>query len=160
MRMKISLRGVAIMAASASLLAIPMAVPASAAAVPACKTLKTKTVGTTVNVTLTNCTPTTATGGKGTGTFKSNPNKSGTFLLNIKWAAGKGTTKATVTFKPAATKGKCAKTSTGRVTLGGSITGGTGTAFKTIKKGQKVVGSVCSSKSAGFTVEPGTTLKF
>jgi hypothetical protein len=122
--------------------------------------LTTKTVGSTVNVTLTTCTPTAATGGKGTGTFKSNPNKSGTFLLNIKWAGGTGTTKATVTFKGAATKGKCPKASTGRVTLGGAVTGGTGAAVKMIKAKQKVVGSVCSSAKSGFTVEPGTTLKF
>jgi hypothetical protein len=159
--MKISLRGVAILAASASLLTVPMALPASAAAaVPQCKKLTTKTVKTTVNVTLTTCTPTTATGGKGTGTFKSNPNKSGTFLLAIKWAGGKGTTKATVTFKGATTKGKCPKTSTGRVTLGGSVTGGSGAAVKTIKPKQKIVGSVCSSAKSGYTVEPGTTLKF
>ena len=158
--MKISLRGVAILAATASLVAVPMAVPASAAAVPACTTLKTKTVGSTVNVTLTGCTPTAATSGKGTGTFKSNPNKSGTFLLSITWGAKKGTTKATVTFKQATGKGKCPPTATGRDTLGGSVTGGTGTAVKTIKKGQKIVGSVCSSKSSGFTVEKGTTLKF
>ena len=158
--MKFSIRGVAILAASASLLAVPLAVPASAAGVPQCTKLKTKTVNNVVNVTLSSCTPTTATGGSGTGTFKSNPNKSGTFVLSMKWAGGKGTTKASVTFKPAATKGKCGAATTGRVTLGGSVTSGTGVAFKTIKKGQKISGNVYSSAKNGFTVEPGTALKF
>ena len=123
--MKISLRGVAIMAASASLLAVPMALPASAAAaVPACKTLSTKTVKSVVNVTLSNCTPTAATGGKGTGTFKSNPNKSGTFVLSVKWSGTKGTTKATVKFAPSKTLGKCPKAKgASRIVLSGSVTG-------------------------------------
>ena len=99
--MKISVRGLAIMAASASLIAVPLAGSASAATQPGkCTKLTTKTVKTVLTATLTGCTPTAATGGKGVGSFKTNPNKSGTFLLNIKWT-GTGTTKATVTFKPA-----------------------------------------------------------
>ena len=40
----------------------------------------------------------------------------------------------------------------------GKVTGGTGTAFKTIKTGQAITGSVCIGKSD--TLEPGTSLKF
>ena len=61
------------------------------------------------------------------------------------------------------TLGKCPKGGTKaspyvRDKITGTITGGSGTAFKTIKKGQAVTGSVCSAKS--LSVEPGTTLKF
>src|SRR4029077_9811047 len=99
-------------------------------------------------------------GGKGTGSFKSNSNASGTFTLTIKWSGGKGTTKATVKFNTEKTLRKCPKLKGAtRVTLTGTVSGGSGTAFKTLKKGQKVTGSVCSGPK-GFAVEPGQSLKF
>ena len=139
---------------------MPLAGSASAATQPGkCPKLTTKTVKTVLTATLTGCTPTAATGGKGVGSFKTNPNKSGTFLLNIKWT-GTGTTKATVTFKTEKTLRKCPKaTGAARVTLTGKLTGGTGAAVKTLKAGQAINGSVCVGPK-GYSVEPGTALKF
>jgi hypothetical protein len=162
MKMSVRTRALVIMAASASLLAVPLAMPASAVAAPPgkCTKLATKTVGKTLTATLTGCTPVAATGGKGGGAFKSVPGaKSGTLNITITWATKHGTTKGTIKFTTAKTKGKCAKTASGRVTLTGKVTGGTGTAFKTIKTGQAITGSVCVGKTTD-TLEPGTVLKF
>ena len=151
----------AVVAASASLFAVPLAAPASAAVPPPgkCTKLATKTVGTKINATLSSCTPVAATGGSGTGTFTSTGAPSGTPNITLKWAAAKGTTKANVKFATQATKGKCPAGTTSRIKINGKVTGGTGVAFKTIKTGQPVTGSVCSGPK-GFTLEPGTALTF
>jgi hypothetical protein len=138
-----------------------LAAPASAA-VPQpgkCAKLTTKTVGTKINATLSNCTPLAATGGKGTGTFTSTGAPAGTLNITIKWAAGKGTTKVNIKFANQATKGKCAAGST-RIKITGKVTGGSGTALKTFKPNQPVTGSVCSHPTKGFSIEPGSALKF
>src|SRR6478672_7991742 len=71
--MKVSVRGRALVtvAAAASLLAVPLAMPATAALPQPgkCTKLATKTVAGKITATLTSCTPLAATGGKGTGTF-------------------------------------------------------------------------------------------
>lgn len=160
--MKVSIRtGLVIAAASASLLAVPLAVPASAAAAPPgkCTKLATKTVGKKLTATLSNCTPVAATGGKGGGTFTTSGATSGTLNITIKWTANKGTTKGNVKFGPVKGLGKCPKGATSRVKLTGKVTGGTGTAFKTIKKGQAITGTVCVLKTTQ-TLEPGTPLRF
>jgi hypothetical protein len=152
-------RALAVLAASASLVAVPLtAVPAGAAQPGKCTKLKT-TGTTTIKATLTNCTPTKATGGKGTGTFKSSGKPNGSLNITITWANKKGTTKGNILFKTQATKRKCAAGST-RITITGKVTGGTGVAFKTFKKGQPITGSVCSHPTKGITLEPGTVLKF
>jgi hypothetical protein len=156
-------RALVVLAASASLVAVPMvSEPAGAAPAPKgkCTKLTTKTVGTKINATLTGCTPTAATGGKGTGTFTSSGAPSGTLNITIKWAGGKGTTKANIKFKNAASKGKCGAGTTARTTITGKVTGGTGTAAKTIKKNEPVKGSVCQHPTKGITLEPGTKLTF
>jgi hypothetical protein len=61
-----------------------------------------------------------------------------------------------IKFAAAKTLGKCPKGTTTRFTIAGKVTGGTGTAVKTIKAGQKVAASVCSGKS--LALEPGTSL--
>jgi hypothetical protein len=164
--MKVSVRGRALVtvAAAASLLAVPLAMPATAALPQPgkCTKLATKTVAGKITATLTSCTPVAATGGKGTGTFTSAPPgaPSGTLNITIKWAASKGTTKANIKFANQTTRGKCAAGAT-RIKITGKVTGGTGVAFKTIKKGQPVTGSVCSGPAPkGITLEPGTALKF
>jgi redox-regulated HSP33 family molecular chaperone len=160
MRVSIRSRALVTVAAAASMVVVPMALPGSAAvAQPGkCTKLTTKTVKTTLTATLTGCTPLAATGGKGSGTFKSTSGTSGTIAITIKWAASKGTTKGTIKFANQKTRGKCAAGAT-RIKITGSVTGGTGVAFKTIKKGQPITGSVCSG-AKGITLEPGTTLKF
>jgi hypothetical protein len=162
MKMSVRTRALVIVAASASLLAVPLAMPASAVAAPPgkCTKLVTKTVGKKLTATLSGCTPVAATGGKGGGTFATTPNaKAGTLNITITWATKHGTTKGTVKFATAKTKGKCPKTASSRITLTGKVTGGTGTALKTIKKNQVISGAVCVGKTSE-TLEPGTALKF
>ena len=161
MKMSARTRALVIVAASASMLAVPLAMPASAVAAPPgkCTKLATKTVKTKLTATLTGCTPTAATGGAGSGSFTTTGAKTGTINIAITWATKHGTTKGTIHFATATTKGKCAPTATSRVTLTGKVTGGTGAAVKTIKTGQAITGSVCLGK-AGQTLEPGTALKF
>jgi hypothetical protein len=161
MRFSVRSRTLVIAAASASLIAVPLALPASAAAAPpgACKKLATKTVGAKLTANLSSCTPAAATGGSGGGTFTTSGATTGTLNITIKWAAGKGTTKANIKFGPSKTLGKCPAGTTSRVTLAGKITGGTGTAFKTFKVGQPVTAAICVAAKSD-TLEPGTALKF
>jgi hypothetical protein len=161
--MKHSVRGRAlvVVAATASLLALPLATSASAVTQPgACKTLKTKSgSGGSIVATVSRCTPLAATGGSGTGTFKAGQ-VSGKLNATIKWAKGKGTTKATVSLAPQATKGKCPAGTT-RIKVTGKVTGGTGAAAKTFKKGQPATASICANaKTGSASLEPGTSLKF
>ena len=154
-------RALAVLAASASLVAVPLATPSSAAvaAKGKCTKLTTKTVGGNITATLSGCTPAAATGGKGGGTFKSAAGApSGTLTITIKWTGGKGTTKANIKFATQKTVGKCKGKDVSRITITGKVTGGTGTAAKTIKTGEPVKGSVCSA--ASITLEPGTALTF
>lgn len=156
------LRKTALLLAAASLFPIgALAAPASAAvAQPGkCTKLATKSAGSKINATLTGCTPTTATGGKGTGSFTSTGAPAGTLNIAITWAGGKGTTKANVTFTTQKTNGKCPTGTTSRIKIAGKVTAGTGVAVKTFKKGQPVSGSVCIG-SKGYTLEPTTALKF
>ncbi|HTD49185.1 MAG TPA: hypothetical protein VK771_01215 [Acidimicrobiia bacterium] len=132
------------------------AAPAGAAAGPGCGALTSKVVAKSTVITLSKCTPTSATGGSGGGTFTSSTSKSGSLNVTITWTAGHGTTKGLIKFVTATTKGKCPTGTGARFTITGSITGGTGTAVKTIKAGQKVTASVCSGKT--LSLEPGTTL--
>src|SRR5689334_9008009 len=155
MKVWIRARALVTVAATASLLAVPLAMPATAVVTQPgkCTKLATKTVGTKITATVSSCTPVPATGGKGTGTFTTTGAPSGTLNITIKWAASKGTTKANIKFANTATKGKCAVGAT-RIKITGKVTGGTGAAFKTIKKGQPVTASVCSGPAPkGITLE-------
>jgi len=163
MRVSIRSRALVTVAAAASMVVVPMALPGSAALPQPgkCTKLTTKTVGTTLTANLSTCTPVAATGGKGSGTFKSSSGTSGSLNITIKWAAGKGTTKGNIKFATQTTNGKCPpkSTKTSRIKITGKVTGGTGVAFKTFKTGQPITGSVCSGPK-GITLEPGTALKF
>ncbi len=159
MRFSARARVCVVAAASASLLAMPLALPASAVTQPGtCKKLTTKSgSGGNVTATVSQCSPVAATGGQGSGVFKAGQT-SGTLNATITWAQKKGTTKATLKLTPQSTPGKCPAGSA-RIKVTGKVTGGTGTAAKTFKAGQPVTGSVCVKGTAG-SLEPGTTLKF
>jgi len=161
MRVSVRARALVTVAAAASLLAVPLATPATAVLTQPgkCTKLATKTVGTKITATVSSCTPLPATGGKGTGTFTTTGAPSGTLNITIKWALSKGTTKANIKFANTATKGKCPAGTTARTKITGKVTGGTGVAFKTFKVGQPVTAFVCQRPS-GITLEPGTALKF
>jgi hypothetical protein len=159
MRFSVGSRALVIAAASLSLLAVPLAIPASAATAGQCTKLGTKTVSSNLVATLSGCTPAAATGGSGGGTFKSAAGTSGTLNITITWAAKHGTTKANIKFVTVKGFGKCPKGTTALVTITGKVTGGSGTAFKTIKTSQAVTGSVCLGPKSD-TLAPGTALKF
>ena len=165
-----SMRKVAgVLLAAAMVLSVGvLAVPAGAATGGSCATLATKPTtakGVLIAATLSKCTPTAATGGGGGGVFKSAPTgtKAGKFTISITWAAGHGTTTAGINFTVLAkVPTKCPKGTGSFITITGTVTGGTGTASKTITAGQKVTASVCSPKATGGsdTFEPGTSLTF
>jgi len=161
MKVSVRARAVVIAAASASLLVVPLAMPASAVSQPGkCTKLVTKTVKTKLTATLSTCTPAAATGGSGSGSFNSTGAKTGTINIVITWATKHGTTKGNIKFGPAKGLGNCPKVKgESRDTITGKVTGGTGTAFKTFKTGQAINGSVCLG-TKGDTLEPGTALKF
>ena len=149
-----------VLVAAAMVLSVGLiAAPAGAVAGPQCAALKTKTANGKLTASLSKCTPTAATGGAGGGTFAAaaKGTKSGTLAITITWASGHGTSKGNVTFVTAKGIGKCAKGTTSLLTIGGTVIGGTGTAAKTIKTGQKISAAVCVGAKAD-TLEPGTVL--
>ena len=139
------------------------AAPANAAtAAASCKKRSDTTKGSTITFHVASCTPVGVTGGSGSGPVSgTKPGQtSGTVNVTVKWAQNKGTTKAAVKFAPASGLGKC-PVGTTRLKITGKVTGGSGTAFKTIKTGQPVSASVCTNAKTGATsLEPGTTAKF
>jgi hypothetical protein len=147
-------------AACAALLAMPLAMPASAATGAQCKKMSEKTVNNKVIFTVASCTPLSATGGSGSGPVSgTKPGQTkGSVNVKVTWAKKHGTTLANVKFAPT-TPGKCKVGST-RLKITGKVTGGSGAAIKTIKKGQAVTGSVCLTKSGTASLEPGTVVKF
>ena len=159
MRCSVSVRTLVAAVAAGAMMIVPLATPASAATGGQCTKLSTKTTKAGLTATLSNCTPVAATGGGGGGTFAAATGSSGSLNITITWVKGHGTTKANVKFVTAAAKGKCPAGTTSRITLTGSVLGGTGTAVKTITKGQKISASVCLGKTSD-TLEPNTVLKF
>ena len=161
MKFSVRARVLGVAAVAASLLAMPLAVPASAVTQPGvCKKLTTKSgSGGSIIATVSRCTPLAATGGSGSGAFKAGQT-SDTLNASIKWANSKGVSKFTVKLSPQATRRRC-PAGTSRITVTGHVTGGTGTVVKTIKKGQPITGSVCANTTTGkASLEPGTALKF
>jgi len=155
-------RALAIATATASLVAVPLALPASAVTQPAsCAKITTKVVGSVIHITESKCLPLAATGGGGTGTTsKGTGALSGSTINTITWAAKHGTTKAAIKFAPnKAGKGKC-PTGTSRLSITGKVLSSTGLAAKVIKAGQPVTASVCvNGKTAATKLEPGTVEK-
>jgi len=162
MKLSVRARALVVGAASASLLAVPLAIPASAVTGAQCKKLSDTTKGSTITFHVAQCTPLAATGGSGSGPVSgTKPGQtSGTVNVKVTWANHKGTTTAAVKFAPATGPGRC-PVGTTRLKITGHVTGGTGTAVKTIKKGQPVTASVClNNKTQASSLEPGTTAKF
>ena len=163
MKVSIGARALVIAVSAGSLLAVPLATSASAAAAqPAsCGKITTKVVASVIHITESKCLPAAATGGGGTGTTAAGTGKlSGSQINTIKWNGGKGTTKASIKFAPNKKgNGKCAK-GTSRLTITGKVLTSTGAAAKVIKAGQAVTASVCvNSKTTATTLEPGTLEK-
>jgi hypothetical protein len=163
---KASVRIFAVALAAGSLAMIPLSGPsgASTSKVYCTKEVSAKPAATTGTIKVTaklsacvNLAPTaTNVSTVNTKTFKA--------TAKTTWAGGKGTTLQNITYK-AATKtqgiGKCpAATTTGRIFVTATTTGGTGAALKAIPKGSIGKTNVCEQKNGTAILEPGTKATF
>jgi hypothetical protein len=167
--MKFSFRSGALVAAVAcgAGLIVPFATSAGAALTPtvACSKVSAPKIPASGKLTSTfaSCTPALlAAGGTSIVAVQKNGPQAGKIVSTITWKNGKGTTKSTYNYKPAATKGKCVAPYDTRVTITGKILSSTGAA-KIIKVGEPVNGSICAittGANLGKSVnEPGTKFK-
>ena len=162
MKTSVGFRAAVLAVAAGSLLAVPFAMPASAAQSASCKTVTTALKGGKITAAFTKCSPAAlAAGGSASFTNPPKGTTKGTLKLTLTWKGGKGTTVALVNFKPT-TLGKCPKGQT-REAVTGKVTGGTGAAAALIKKGEAVTSSTCAvttgPKLGSSTLEPGTLFK-
>jgi hypothetical protein len=122
--------------------------PAAAVAAPTCASV----IGPNgVKWTLSKCTDPTHTGSKGTASAKFATGGTGT--MKITWNKT-GTT--TLSFTYSIVPVSLCPTSEIEVREIGKVTGGTGAALKTIKKGQKTTVTVCQSPKSGVSLVKGT----
>jgi hypothetical protein len=141
--------------ATASLAAVPLAAPASAALKPSVvcsKLVSTTTVasgnGTTASSFLT-CTPTALSAGGSSKVTVPASQLAGSLTSTITWNGGKGTTVATEKYTPQKTTGKC-PTGTKYLTLvTGTTKASTGAAAKVVKSGEPISGSICTKVVGG-----------
>jgi len=156
-RLPMGLLSVLVLCSAGSLAAGPFAsmAGASAAAPARCATLAAtvKGVGT-----VTNCTDAANTGGSGKIVFNITKltgvvtwNKTGTTTMKIAYSTPK-------VDEPETPAHSCAKGST-ELLITGVVTGGSGTALKSIPKGSKVSAEVCTTKTT-VTNELGTFFVF
>ena len=155
--------------ATASLAAVPLAAPASAAltASVACAKETSPPIaksGGKLQSTLASCAPAAlAAGGTSLTAVKAGQTK-GTLTDTITWKGGKGTTVAIVKYGTATGKGKCVAPYDSRVAITGSVKSATGAAAKITKAGEPLSASICAVSKAGATqgqttIEPGTKFK-
>jgi hypothetical protein len=105
------------------------------------------------NGTVSGCSDTANTGGMGTFPNSSVDSGEGT----ITWAAGKGTTRIEVTSSTMPTNSCPSPSTSEEFEVTGDVTGGTGAARKSIKKGWTLEEFVCWKGSGKITLAPGTT---
>ncbi len=106
------------------------------------------------------CTPTATTGGTGKSVTQIGVTYKGKKVEAVStttWAAGKGTTIATLSYAAAKSLGNCPKASILREVTSGSVVGGTN---KLIKVGSKEAATVCVAKNDSATLAPGTDRTF
>jgi hypothetical protein len=134
-------------------LAAAFALPAAAATVKtACSSVTITTKGTG---TLKKCTNLKGTGGSGK--LVVNTSKS-PYVATFTWNKT-GKTKAKLTYAPApANAKKVCPTDKIEIDVSGTVTGGTGAAIRSIKKGSKVSAKLCY-KGTTLTLAPKTTFK-
>ena len=166
MRASVGFRALAMVVAAGSLLAMPLALPASAAVQSgSCATVSTTLKAGKISAVFTKCKPAALSAG-GTATFTNPPTGTtkGTLKLTLTWKGGKGTTVALVSFKGATGNGKCPKGDTREAVTGTVTKGGTGAAAKLIKVGEKVTSSTSAvtsgPKLGSSSLEAGTLFKF
>jgi hypothetical protein len=153
MRPFVPVRLVAVALAAGSMIAVPLAVAASAVTPVTCtKLVAPAPKGTTSTGTISGCSNPAATGGGGKQV--TNITKL-TFVIT--WNAGKGTTTAKITYKGGPTPNKCAPGST-LILATGKVTGGSGAALKAIPVGSKYSEAVCYNAKQVTSIEPGTKM--
>jgi hypothetical protein len=163
MKASVGFRALVMAVAAGTLVAVPFAVPASAAQSASCSTVTTALKGGKISAVFTKCAPASLSAG-GTASFTNPPKGTtkGTLKLTLTWKGGKGTTLALVSFAGAKGNGKCPKGDT-REAVTGKVTGGAGAAAKIIKTGETVTSSTCAVTSGpqlgSSLLEPGTLFK-
>jgi hypothetical protein len=153
-------RGLIVVAlAAGSLLAAPLAGPASAAAPPAtCNSPKSvvNIKKSTATFTLTACTNPKATGGSGSAVVNFKKLGTGSSVAGTITWHGTGTTTFSLSTKAGKTPNKCAK-GTLEFISSGKVLGGSGAALKGIPKGSPVSETTCSNATTGASsIYPGT----
>ena len=165
MKLSIRGRGLALVVASAAILAMPFAAPASAltSSVACSKESSTLKNGKATS-TFSGCTPAALKLG-GTGVSPKTPppgTKKGQIALTITWNGGKGKTTVAFGFTTQKTRGKC-QAGTSRLAAKGSVKSATGAVASITKKNEPVTASVCvytsGPKLGQSNVEPGTKFK-
>lgn len=161
MRRHVPIRLIGIALAAGSMIALPLAGPASAVSSASCAGSVNKNVGKTATSQLSKCLPLSATGGKGTSVVN---------FSNLKNIIGKvtwnktGTTTFNVTKNTVGPKtNKCPVVGSKKTTYlitSGHITGGTGAAGKAIKKGEVFSESLCYDSKGNVTLYPGSKVLF
>ena len=168
--MKFSIRtgALAVAVAAGAGLIVPLATSAGAVtpSVLCSKLASTTTIsgsnGTTSS-TWSACTPTALSAGASSKVTVPVSKLAGTLTEKITWKNGKGTTTVTLTYTPQKTKGNCPAGTQYRTAITGKTGASTGTAAKTVKKGEPISGMVCTKSVNGKFVSalyPGTKFKF
>ena len=158
MKRSIRVCGVALIAAAGLTMAVPLAMPASAAT-----SAVTCTKLTNPPPNLTGCSPAALKAGA-KGVFGTPPagSKAGSVKGTWTWRNGKGTTIVLLQFAFQKTLRKCPAGTT-RITVTGKVTKVTGAAAKIIKLNEPASGSFCAyvsgPKKGSTTLEPGTVWK-
>ena len=167
MKVRIPARILLLGAAAGSMLAAPLATPASALtpSVVCSKLTSTTTIsgsnGTTAS-TLSVCTPTALKAG-GTSKVTVPVSKlTGNVTSKMTWKNGQGTTTVTEHYATTKSKGKCPAGTLYHAVVTGKTGASTGAAVNVIKKGEPITASVCAKSVNGkyvSTLEPGTKFK-
>ncbi len=166
MRVSVRARALVMGVAAGSMLAVPLATPASALTPSVvCSKLTASTTisgsNATTKSTLSLCTPTKLSAG-GTSTVTTPASKLfGKITSTIKWKNSKGTTTVVEQYQTLKTQGKCPKGQS-HIKLTGTTKSSTGAAAKIIKSGETITAFICTNTSKQpyvSTLESGTKFK-
>ena len=173
MRVSVRVRALAIGVAAGSLVAVPLATPASATTPHVvCSKLVGKTTvsgnNATTKSTLSLCTPSALSAGASSTVTTPVAKSFGKVTSKLTWKNNKGTTTVIQQYAPLTAPGKCPSTA-GKIKKGwlhikltGTTKASTGAAAKIIKAGETITGFICTNtntKPYTSTLEPGTKFK-
>ena len=168
MRVPARVRVLSVGVAAASLFAMPLATPASAAKKKphvVCSKLSAPKLPASGKLTskIASCKPATLKAGGSSVTKVDTSKQNGTITQTIKWKNKRGTTRLTINYKGLNKLGKCKAPYDSRVKITGKVKSSTGKAAKIIKKGEPVsarVSAITTGSNIGKSrLEPGTKFK-